>query len=74
MHASAPGDEWKDHMFRLHACEFVQVLDARPVSADLQSILFGASGPSARFAVLDLGCGSGRFLPSISKFATISQK
>lgn len=71
MSTSNPGENWKDRMFRLHANEFVQIANARPASANFRSIFGRSRSRKERFSVLDLGCGSGRFLEPLSRFATL---
>lgn len=58
-------------MFRLYASDFAEILEARPVSSDLRSILRGNGKSNERFAVLDLGCGTGRLLRPLSELATV---
>lgn len=67
---SLDAGDWKDAMFRRHASQFKSVLDARAVEVDvpgLRGLLPGRGQIGQRLAVLDLGCGSGRLLPSLSR-------
>lgn len=71
---SIGSQHWKDAMFRHHAPEFKRVLDARPVQVDvpgLRGLLPERGEPAPRLAVLDLGCGSGRLLSSLSTVGSI---
>ena len=58
-------------MFRSYSDEFIEILDARPVTSNLQTLFSEPRAAHDRFAVLDLGCGSGRLLLSLAKFATL---
>jgi len=74
MSTRADDQAWKDAMFRRHASEFKRVLDARPAAVDvsgLRGLLPGRCQPGQRFAVLDLGCGTGRLLSALSQVGTV---
>jgi SAM-dependent methyltransferase len=57
--------EWQDKMFKDYSDEFVEILAARPIPPAARSFLAAQIGAAAGPA-LDLGCGSGRFLPVLS--------
>lgn len=63
--------DWKDAMFRVHADAFARIAAARPACATLERVFLPCRGPGGRLAVLDLGCGSGRFLPALSRFSSV---
>lgn len=65
-------DSWKQQMFMESAEDFIEILEAKPISKTLKQFVNHLKPASPnRFAILDLGCGIGRLFPALSEVGTI---
>ena len=71
MNSDRSTGDWKDRMFRTHADAFAAIASARPMAADLSALFSDARSGAGRLAILDLGCGSGRFLRPLAQLASL---